>query len=119
MYAAGTGRSVTVTGTPAVADIYNVSVTATDSTGSTASQSFTLIINAAVSQPSGLLPNWTENEPYAPKEIATTGGTDSVDITVAGLPPGLSAAGTGRTRTVSGTPSATGTFIVTANVTRL
>ncbi len=58
-----------------------------------------------------------ENTPYT-GEFKVAGGKDTSDytFTVTGLPPGLSVATSGRTATISGTPSATGYFSVKAVV---
>jgi sugar lactone lactonase YvrE len=114
--AALSGTSVTINGTPATVGTYgNVQLTVRDATGATSSGTFAITIDATPAL--GTLPAtaWTVNQPGYSSTINVTGGTGPFgNLTATGLPAGLTASLSGSTVTVSGTPTATGTF---ANVT--
>jgi hypothetical protein len=101
-------------GTPTAAGSYSFTVTATDTQGSTASQSYTVVINPPVTFTTTLLASWTANQPGYSVRILTTGGTGGKTFSSSGsLPSGLTLSSGG---VLSGTPTAAGsyTFIVTA-----
>ena len=79
-----------MTGTPTATGTFNFTVTATDSVGDTASQSYTLLINPAVTIVTTTVPNGTVSQAYS-ATISTAGGTGAITLTVSSgsLPPGL------------------------------
>ena len=108
-----------LTGTPSATGTFTFAVTATDSLGASASQSYTITINNVLALNPVLLPAGLENTAYN-RTIAALGGTGTVALTVsnlAGAIPGLNVpmSGTGNLP-ITGTPTATGTetFTVTA-----
>jgi uncharacterized repeat protein (TIGR03803 family) len=76
-----TGLSLSSTGllsgTPTVSGTYTFTVTATDNTGLTGKQSFTVTINPLLSIATPTLTNWTVNLYYYSQSIYTAGGTGS------------------------------------------
>ena len=105
--------SGTITGTPASASgpsPFTPQVTVTDSTGATATRSYTVAISGSltISGPSSL-PAATANVPYSGASITATGGSGSYTWSASGLPPGLgigSSSGniTGTPTTSNGSP---------------
>ena len=83
--------------------------------GDTASQAYSLVINPAVSLSPSSLPASTVGVAYSQK-FTTTGGTGSVTLSESGaLPAGLTF--TASTGTLSGTPTASGTFNISVTAT--
>ncbi|MCC6464531.1 MAG: putative Ig domain-containing protein, partial [Planctomycetes bacterium] len=118
--AAGTGSTVTFSGTPTMAGTYTFNITVSDSSSPAQSdtQGYTITIAAA---PAALditttsLPNGQQSVVYS-TTVDCTGGTAPFTWTLgAGAPPGLSLSGTGAGATLSGTPTAAGTY--TFNIT--
>ncbi|MDQ2775354.1 MAG: S8 family serine peptidase [Acidobacteriota bacterium] len=113
----GATSSSYLIGTADVGFTLRVSVTATNSVGSTTAQSAaTAVISGQFSITTTSLPNGTQNTAYS-ATLAATGGTTPYTwvVTVGTLPAGLSlAAGTG---VISGTPTASGTSNFTVQVT--
>jgi prepilin-type N-terminal cleavage/methylation domain-containing protein len=104
----------TVSGTPTVANTYSVTVTATDSLGGTATQTYTVKINPAPTITTGSIPSWTVNQPYTSFTMSSAGGTQPVSWTATGLPTGLTMDAAG---VITGTPTDLGTFTPTVTVT--
>ena len=103
-----TASTGTLSGTSTASGTFNISVLATDSVGATASGNYTLTINPAVSLSPSSLPASTVGVAYSQKFTAT-GGTGSITLSESGaLPAGLTF--TASTGTLSGTPTASGTF---------
>jgi uncharacterized repeat protein (TIGR01451 family) len=104
-----------LSGMPLAAGTYTFNVTATDSVGALASQSFTILINPPPSITTATLLNWTLGKPGYLQTIGVAGGTGSMTFaTTAGqLPLGLHLSSGG---VISGTPDGTGSFsfVVTA-----
>ena len=95
---------------------YSVQVSVTDSLGGTATRTLTYTVGAAIKPvtiTTNALPNGQANQAYA-AAVAGSGGTGALNFTAAGLPAGLSMAANG---TVSGTPTAFGTFMVAVTAT--
>jgi hypothetical protein len=96
-------------------------VTVTTSGGTSSAQSFT--VNSTSSPLSitttGPLPSWTQNHPGYSTTISATGGTTpySWSVLSGSLPNGLTLATVGDNGVISGTPSASGTFNFTIQVT--
>jgi Putative Ig domain/Galactose oxidase, central domain/Bacterial Ig-like domain/Kelch motif len=99
-----------VSGTPSATGAFSFTVTATDASGATVSQSYAITINPALAITTTTLPNWAVNESGYSQTIAIVGGTapDSFAVTAGNLPAGLTldpASGI-----ISGTPTAEGAF---------
>jgi uncharacterized protein (TIGR03437 family) len=120
-----TGMSIAIatgiiSGTPTTAagSPYSVTVTVTDSTGKTASQTYTLAVNAplTITGPASL-PNGTVGTAYTSTTVTAQGGSGVYTWSATGLPSGLSIAGA--TGAITGTPaaSAVGTASVVVTVT--
>jgi Tfp pilus assembly major pilin PilA len=88
-----------------------VSLTVTDATGASATQGYTITINAAPSLGSLSTDSWTVNRSGYTGSIPITGGTGPFMVGAAsGLPVGLTAVVSGSSVTFTGTPTATGTY---------
>jgi hypothetical protein len=105
-----------ISGTPAVAGSFSVTAKVTDSAQATATQAFTITVAAALTITTATLPNGTVGTAYSQTLTAAGGsGTLTWSITAGALPGGItlnSSAGS-----LSGTPSAPGTFNFTVGVT--
>lgn len=106
----------TLTGTPSAAGTFNFTVTATDANSFTGSRAYTLVVAAPtiVIAPT-TLPNGTVATAYS-QGVSASGGiaTYSYTITAGALPAGLTLSSTG---SLSGTPTAGGTFNFTLTAT--
>jgi Putative Ig domain/Bacterial Ig domain len=101
-------------GTPTTAGMYIFTVTVTDATSQTASQSYTVTINPAVVVPAATLENGAPGVAYH-HALVVTGGSGPYTFSYSGtLPPGITLDST--TGVLSGTPAADGryAFMVTA-----
>jgi hypothetical protein len=107
-----TGTNVTFCGTPtSVGTFDNVQLTVQDATGASSTSTFSIAINAAPTLGSLSLTQWTVNQVgYSGTIAINSGSTMFSNLTANGLPPGLSAVLNGTSITLSGTPTATGTF---------
>jgi hypothetical protein len=106
-----------ITGTPTTAGPFNFTAQVSDTAKATASQAFSLTINApALLITTTSLPNGTVGTAYS-QTLAASGGTTpySWSLGVGSLPPGLSL--NSATGTISGTPTTAGTFPFTVQVT--
>jgi len=103
-----------LTGTTTVANTYTLPVTLTDSVGGTASTSLSLSINQPLTISTAPMLNGTVGVNYS-QPLAATGGAAPYTwaITVGQLPGGLQLVG----NTISGTPTASGAFTFTVQVT--
>lgn len=103
-------------GSPTVAGTYNFTVNATDTTGSTASQAYTIIIAGAVSVTTTTLPDWTISKAGYSQNLAASGGTGTLTFTVSAgtKPTGLTLSTAGL---LAGTPSVAGTYDFTITAT--
>ncbi len=114
---ASTTNSVTITGTPSTQGPFNFTIKVTDSSGAFGTQSLSITINAPlplkVSTTS--LPDGVLNAAYPATTLQATGGVPpfSWTLTSGSLPTGLALATSGA---ISGTPTATGTFDFTVQV---
>ncbi|MFD1295586.1 putative Ig domain-containing protein [Lysobacter gummosus] len=106
----------TISGTPTAGGTFNFTVTATDAHGQTGSQAYSVIVAAAtiVVAPAAL-PNGGVAQAYS-QTLTASGGTPgySFALTAGTLPAGVSLSSTG---TISGTPTAGGTFNFTVTAT--
>jgi large repetitive protein len=108
----------TLSGTPAAAGSFTFTATATDAAACAGSQAYTLTIQPPACPAVTLtasLPDGTVDVVYS-QAIAGSGGTGpyTFAVTTGGLPPGLTLASDG---TVSGTPTADGSFGFTVTAT--
>lgn len=108
-----------ITGTPTTPASSTFTITATDSTtptAMTASKQFTVVINAALAITTSSLANGTVGTSYSTTVVATGGTTPySWSISSGALPGGLSL--NSSTGTISGTPTTSGSFTFTVDVT--
>lgn len=111
-----------ITGRPSVTGSNSITVTATDAYGKSVSHTFMLTVEVnglpAVSDVSFTPPQATEGENYSltlPENLFADPDGDNLNLSVSGLPDGLSFdPATGR---ISGTPSGSGTFTVVITAT--
>jgi sugar lactone lactonase YvrE len=106
------GTLVTFTGTPTAVGTYgNIQLTVQDTTGATATASYSITINPAPALGALSATVWTVNETGFSSTVSILGGTAPYgNLTATGLPPGLSATLSGSTITLSGTPTTAGTY---------
>jgi hypothetical protein len=106
------GTLVTFTGTPTTAGTYsNIQLTVQDSTGATSTGTYSITINPVPTLGALSATAWTANQPGFSGTVAVLGGTAPIgNLNATGLPPGLFAAQSGNTITISGTPTTAGTY---------
>jgi hypothetical protein len=105
----------TLGGTPTTPGSYGFTIQVTDSLLATASQTFTLSVAGLVIMTSASLPAAAEGTAYSQTLIAAGMAPYAWSIVGGALPAGLSLAGS--SGTIQGTPTSSGTFHVTVNVT--
>jgi len=110
-----------ISGTPTTAGTFTFTVTATDATGCTGLQAYTIVINAPVCPaitllPAPPLPQGTKGVAYN-RTITASGGTGpyTFSVTAGALPTGLLPLTSGGL--ISGTPTTAGTFTFTVTAT--
>src|ERR1700735_551389 len=115
---AGSGNTVTISGTPLVAATITGTATVTDSKGhSSAAFPFSFTIAPSPTPViSGTLPNGNVDVPYS-GTLTVTGGVAPFTWNITGLPATLTFASSGNTVTISGTPLVAATITGTATVT--
>jgi len=106
-----------ISGTPAVANTFSFTITATDTLGAAGSQSYTVTINPAITVSSSSLSNWTAKLAGYQQMISASGGTgaDTFSVTAGSFPNGLSL--NSNTGDISGTPTVANTFSFTITAT--
>jgi hypothetical protein len=114
---AANAGTLTISGTPTTAGAYTIKLSVSDGSTpaltATASLSVTVTVSApALTIAGGALAAGTVNVAYS-ATVTATGGTGTKTYSAPGLPGGLAIAATG---TISGTPTAAGTFTVTVTV---
>ena len=103
-----------VTGTPTAAGAATVAFTVTDALGATATRSFPFSVTPALTLATRTLAAGQVGVAYAPAAFAASGGTNPLAWSATGLPPGMVIDAT--TGTISGSPTAPGTFNVVVKV---
>jgi len=115
---ASTSNSVTISGNPTAQGTFNFTIKITDSSGASGTQALSIVINAPLplQVSTNSLPNGVLNAAYPSTTLQATGGVPPFTwaVTSGNLPTGLSLATDG---TITGTPTATGTFNFTVQVT--
>ena len=105
-----------ISGTPAVAGSFSVTLKVTDSAQATATQTFTITVTAALTITTATtLPNGTVGTPYS-QTLTAAGGSGALtwSISTGALPGGITLSSAG---SLSGTPTVPGTFTFTVGVT--
>jgi len=105
-----------LSGTPTEAGSFNVTVTATDANNQTGSRSYVLAVAVPnLNLTPASLPDGVAGTAYS-QTVTASGGVApySYAVTAGALPPGLTLSGAG---TLSGTPTANGTFNITITAT--
>ncbi len=104
-----------LSGTPTDNGVFAATFTVTDFNGLTGARQLSIVVNPSESPvvATSALPGGARTEPYA-AALAATGGTPPYAWSAAGLPPGLALSADG---TLSGTPTAEGTFAPVFTVT--
>ncbi|MBZ5536080.1 MAG: Ig domain-containing protein [Acidobacteriia bacterium] len=105
----------TLSGSPTATGLFSFTVTATDANNCTGTMQYTMSINCpAISLSPDTLPNGVVGAAYS-QSISISGSTSfTFSVPPGGMPPGLTLSPTG---TVSGTPTAAGTFPFTVTAT--
>jgi eukaryotic-like serine/threonine-protein kinase len=109
------GGTFTISGTPTTAGTFTVGLSASDteSPAKTATASLTITVSApAVKVTTAALPAGTAGVAYS-ATLAASGGTGTFTWSASGLPAGLTLSGA----TISGTPTASGSFTVSVTAT--
>ncbi len=99
-----------ITGTPTVAGVYTVALSATNNNGTGDPRNLTLTVGSLSVISSAATRTVTQNQAMAAFTLTATNSPLSFNVT--GLPPGLSATTAG---VISGTPTTVGTFVVTVS----
>jgi serine/threonine-protein kinase len=114
--ASASGGTLTISGKPTTAQTATATVTVSDteSTRKTATTTVTITVSApALKITTASLPSGTVRSAYS-ATVAATGGTGTITWAASGLPGGLTMSSAG---TISGTPTASGSFTVTVTAT--
>ena len=111
-----TGPSVIISGTPTTQGTFNFTVRVTDTLGQFATRALSITVNlpTAPNITTTSLPAGTIGQTYNQAVLATGTAPLTWSISVGTLPPGLTLSGT--TGTITGAPTATGSFPFTVRV---
>ncbi len=105
-----------ITGTPSGAGNFSITLTVTDSEGRTASNTYALQVNGALTLATAVLPEGTVGTAYPAQTLpAVSGGTPGYTYEAINLPAGLNF--NASTRALSGTPTAGGNYTFVIKVT--
>ncbi|MGY0038796.1 putative Ig domain-containing protein [Pedobacter sp. NJ-S-72] len=105
-----------ITGTPTQAGTYIIPVTVSDNEGNTFPLNYTIVVKDALTLANVVLPDGAVNVVYPTQTLpAAQGGTGPYTYVGTNLPPGLTFDPV--TRTISGTPTQSGTFTLSVKVT--
>ncbi|WP_158798321.1 putative Ig domain-containing protein [Pedobacter sp. L105] len=105
-----------ISGTPTQSGTFTISVTVTDSNGTSTTLPYTLTVNGTLALGQATLPDGTVGTAYtSPALPGVTGGTSPYTYTMANLPAGLTF--NPATRVISGTPAVGGSFTLTMTAT--
>ena len=107
------GNVVTISGTPTISGTFNYTVTTTGGCPP-ATTTGTITVNPLNTIAPGTSQTLCVNSPITTISLATTGATGA---TFSGLPAGVTGAWAGNVATISGTPTASGTFNYTVTTT--
>ena len=105
----------TISGTPTAGGTFNFTVQATSGCGSVATQPLSISICGTLTITTTSLPSGMEGTPYSEMIMTSGGGSPTFMIVSGNLPPGLSL--NSSNGTISGTPTANGTFSFTVQAT--
>ena len=106
-----TGTSIRFTGTPTAPGTFAGSVTVHDAAGASLAIPLTIVINPALAVGSLTATQWTAGSSGFVSTMSVSGGTGGLSLTSSsGLPAGVTAALSGTTIHLTGTPAAAGTF---------
>lgn len=115
---ASTTNSIMISGTPSAQGTFNFTIKIADSSGGLGTQALSITIGAPLplQVATNSLPNGVLNAPYPSTTLQASGGLPPFTwiVTLGALPPGLTLAADGG---ISGTPTVTGTFSFTVQVT--
>ena len=103
-----------ISGMPTASGSFSVTLKVTDSAQATATQTFTITVAAALTITTAALPNATVGTPYSQTLTASGSGTFAWSVSTGALPAGITLSSAG---SLSGTPTAPGTFTFTVSVT--
>lgn len=105
-----------ITGTPTQTGTFTFPVTVSDNEGNTTSLNYTIVVKDALAMGNVTLPDGAVNVVYPTQTLpAATGGTGPYTYVASNLPPGLTFDPIART--ISGTPTQSGTFTLSVKVT--
>jgi hypothetical protein len=111
-------NSVMISGTPSAQGTFNFTIKIVDSSGGSGTQALSIVVGAPLplQVTTTSLPNAVLNAPYPSTTLQASGGVPPFTwtVTLGALPNGLTLATDG---TISGTPTVTGTFSFTVQVT--
>jgi len=110
------GNTITISGTPTASGTFNYSIPLTGGCGTVNATGTITVITANTVSPASSTPTVCINTAINPTITHTTGGATGIG-TPTGLPAGVTAAWASNTITISGTPTATGTFAYTIPLT--
>ena len=104
-------NTITISGTPTTAGTFNnIQLSVDDAGSNTGTNTYTITINAAPTLGALGVTAWTVNRAYSSTITIADGTPPHGTLTQSNLPAGLLATLSGNTITISGTPTATGTF---------
>ena len=105
-----------IVGSPTAVGSYTPTISLVDTTGATASRSYTVHVNSlpSITGPDTVPSPWTADSSYDTTTITTANGTAPFTWAASGLPPGMSVNNNGD---LGGTPTTPGTYAATITAT--